>query len=243
MSRIISCIAILLMIALIFSAGCDRAEQPEKDGLPIAEEDAAASAEEEPVSEEEDIGINGEEELNDSSEDSVAEEAVEEAPEEVQYELEYDLGDMEEILRKGVFFIVGNKAPAMDIVTISEIKSALTDRNIDTGDAKLADEVDDYTTDDYIVIGSPCDNPVAAKLLAKEIAKKGDCNIFEPGTAWIKLFKTSPDNIALFVGGDRPVYTRIAGSVVGHFEDYAFVGTVIEVSGPADKPTLSLIIG
>ncbi len=240
MSRIISCIAILLMIALIFSAGCDRAEQPEKDGSPIAEEDATAAAEES-VSEEEDI-ITGEEELDESPED-LATEAPEEDTEEVQYELEYNLGDMEEILRKGVFFIVGNKAPAMDIVTISEIKSALTDRNIDTGDAKLADEVDDYTTDDYIVIGSPCDNPVAAKLLAKEIAKKGDCNIFEPGTAWIKLFKTSPDNIALFIGGDRPVYTRIAGSVVGHFEDYAFVGTAIEVSGPADKPTLNLIIG
>ncbi|MBU0536339.1 MAG: hypothetical protein KKE20_05200 [Nanoarchaeota archaeon] len=159
-----------------------------------------------------------------------------------EYDLEYSLADLDEVLDRGFFFIVGNKAPAMDVVTISEIQADLRDLNLETGNAKLADEVSDYTTEDYIVIGSPCDNPIAAKLLAKEIAEKGDCNIFDTGAAWIKIFKTSPDNIAIFVGGDRPVYTRIAGSVLGNFEDYGLVGTAVEVTGPADRPSVSIMI-
>lgn len=160
-----------------------------------------------------------------------------------QFELEYSLNDMEEILRRGIYFIVGNKAPAADIITISEIKSALSYKGIDTGDAKLADEVSDYTAEDYIVIGSPCDNPVAAKLLAAEIKKKGNCNIFEPGTGWIRIFKTSEDHIALYIGGGTGVDTRKTAKVVENFEDHNLQGTTIEVSGNANNPDLNMVIG
>ncbi|MCX6707087.1 MAG: hypothetical protein NT001_03015 [Candidatus Woesearchaeota archaeon] len=159
-----------------------------------------------------------------------------------QFELEYTLKDMQEILRRGMYFIVGNKAPAVDIVTISEMKSALSYKGIDTGDARLADEVADYTNEDYVVIGSPCDNPVAAKLLAAEIRKKSNCNIFQPGTGWIKIFQTSEDHIALYIGGGSAADTRKTAKVVENFEDHNLQGATVEVSGSADNPELNMVI-
>jgi hypothetical protein len=93
------------------------------------------------------------------------------------------------------------------------------------------------------VIGSPCDNPVAAELLAAEIRKKGNCNIFEPGTAWIKIFQTSEDHIALYIGGGAAADTKKAAKVVETFEDHNFQGTTVEVSGSADNPELNMVIG
>ncbi len=142
----------------------------------------------------------------------------------------------------GMDFIVGNKAPSVDIVTISEIKSSLMEKGIETGSAKLADSVDDYTSGNHIIIGSPCDNPAAAELLKKEISEGGGCGIFEEGTAMISLFRTSGDSIILYAGGGTGADTRKAGRVLANFDDYTLAGAAVEVKGPASDPSVSLMI-
>ncbi|MDO8661411.1 MAG: hypothetical protein Q7K43_05970, partial [Candidatus Woesearchaeota archaeon] len=66
------------------------------------------------------------------------------------------------------------------------------------GIAKLASQVSDLTKLNAIVVGGPCANPAAAKLLGNpEPCTKG----FEKGKATLKLFEHSTGNVALLVAG------------------------------------------
>jgi hypothetical protein len=254
----------LLMILLVIAAACmllagcedeKKAVEPENAASdkisdatsaepPSAIETPAVPGEQNTGLENEDSGSESPESEPSSGSDAIAEpETPAETEVSEDFDLEYTLQDIDLILRRGMYFIVGNKAPAMDVITISSIKSTLSGKGIDTGDAKLADDISDYSKEDYIVIGSPCDNPVAAKLLAKEISKKGNCNIFAPGTAWIKIFQTSEDHIALYIGGGAAADTKKAGKVIENFDDYNLQGITVEVSGDTSSPELNMIIG
>ena len=241
-------IAVILAVLIAFSGCSDEENKAAADTIASASDNAADSAAKDSTAQDnsaddapEAVAVN-----TDAPDQTAEPEAnttsATEDDNAAQFELEYTLKDMEDILRRGVYFIVGNKAPAADIITISSLKSALSYKGIDTGDARLADEVLDYTAEDYVVIGSPCDNPVAAKLLAKEIAKKGKCNIFDPGTAWIRIFQTSEDHIALYIGGGAAADTKKAAKAVETFEDHNFQGTTVEVSGDINGPELSMVI-
>ena len=66
------------------------------------------------------------------------------------------------------------------------------------GIAKLASQVSDLTKLNAIVVGGPCVNPIAAKLLGNpEPCTKG----FEKGKATLRLFDSSSGNTALLVAG------------------------------------------
>lgn len=239
----LSLVIFALVMVLLFLAACSRASENDKNADQASQStpaDASSAEDKTGSGSIQDVIVSDNLDNEENNTGGETESQPETAQEE--YQLEYTLADLSDVLKRGMYFIVGNKAPAMDIITVSEIKSNVLNRGIETGDARLADEVADYATEDYIVIGSPCDNPVAAELLAAEIKKKGKCNIFEPGTAWIKLFKTSPDNIALYVGGGTAVDTRVAGRVLGNFDEHNLQGTTVEVSGSSTSPTLSLVI-
>ncbi|MBD3313788.1 hypothetical protein GF345_05070 [Candidatus Woesearchaeota archaeon] len=233
----------IVILLLMLSTGCQ--ESDDKDEEENFSEDQAAE-ENTGGGADESVNETGDEEPQENETSDVADDEDDAEPEpqpdpEPEYELVHTLADIDEIFQDDFFFIVGNQAPAMDVVTISEIQVALRDLDIQTGTAELADEVDDISAKNYIVVGNPCDNPAAAELMSDEIEEQDDCNVLESGTAQIRLFKTSPDSIAILVSGDRPVYTRIAGDVLGNFDEYPLTGTAVEIRGPADNPSLNLI--
>ncbi|MBW2988625.1 hypothetical protein KY318_03875, partial [Candidatus Woesearchaeota archaeon] len=98
---------------------------------------------------------------------------------------------------------------------------------IEVGAAKLASEIADVTAQNLIVVGGPCANSVASKLLGNPTnCAEG----FEEGKAIIKLIENG-DNVALLVAGYSADDTRRATTVLANYEDYALSGTEMVVTG------------
>ncbi len=99
---------------------------------------------------------------------------------------------------------------------------------INVGAARLDEEVTDVTKDNLIVVGGPCVNTVAAKLLGNpEPCTTG----FKEGSAVVKLMANG-DKVAMLVAGHSAADTRRATTVVSHWKQYpAFKGTEVEVTG------------
>jgi len=95
--------------------------------------------------------------------------------------------------------------------------------------SKLASEVTDVTTVNAIVVGGPCVNTAAAKLMGNPT----NCvEGFETGKAKIKLYENG-DKVGLLVAGRTALDTRRATSVLAEYGKYAddMVGTEVEVTG------------
>jgi hypothetical protein len=77
---------------------------------------------------------------------------------------------------------------------------------------KLDSEVSDVKAQNLIVVGGPCVNTAAAKLMGNP----SDCTEgFTPGKARVKLF-TNGDKVAMLVAGYSGADTRLAGKVVAN---------------------------
>lgn len=158
---------------------------------------------------------------------------------EEEYTLSYTLADIETFI-VGMDYLIGTDAPAADVITVTNIKTLYISRDIDTGDAKLTNEVDDYK-DDFIIVGSPCDNPAAASFFAEEIEEKGDCKIFPAGEALIKLKAVSNNDIILYIGGNTPAETALAEEVIKYPNQHDLSGTEIKVTSGTDGPVISIV--
>jgi len=141
----------------------------------------------------------------------------------------------------GMEFIVGNKAPASDVMTIINMKSKLAGKGLDTGKTMLSSEISNYKNDNYFVFGSPCDNPVAAELFAKNIQSKGSCQIFEPAEGVIRLIPTSGSNFVMYIGGNSPDTTKKAAKAVEDFDIYRLRGTYVKVTGTIDAIQIEVV--
>ncbi len=118
---------------------------------------------------------------------------------------------------------------------------------IEVGAAKLASEVSDITAQNAIVVGGPCANAAAAKLLGNPEPCEKD---FTEGKAMIKLIESSTGKVALLVAGASAMDTRRASRVLYDYakwqEKGVLKGTEVEVAGtsftditvsaPAPKP-------
>ncbi len=100
---------------------------------------------------------------------------------------------------------------------------------INVGAAKLGNEITDLTAQNLIVVGGPCVNSVASKLMGSP-AKCSDG--FEPGKAIIKLFNNG-DKVAMLVAGYSGDDTRRATTVLAKYDQYAsqLTGTEVSVGG------------
>jgi len=94
--------------------------------------------------------------------------------------------------------------------------------------ARLASEIGDYKAHDMIVIGGPCANPIATKLLSNQTRCTDG---FEEGKAIIKLFDTGMGKKVLLVAGMTALDTRRASKVLADFEKYNLYGNEILVEG------------
>ncbi|MFC1733384.1 hypothetical protein ACFL6I_24045 [candidate division KSB1 bacterium] len=208
---------IVLMIVLfsIFSYGCEEgtqqtiiqptpAQEPTTDIAPVSD-DTADSDDDTDTSDEDKGDLTGE------------------------YELTLTLEDIEAFL-PNMDYLIGSSAPSSDVIIVTEIKTFFITKNIDTGDAKLTGEVDNYK-DDFIMVGSPCNNPGVAALFKEEIDEKGDCKIFNDGEGHILLKKVSNNDIILYIGGNSPAETKKAAEVIKNHGDYELDGVEFKVTG------------
>ncbi|HLC46563.1 MAG TPA: hypothetical protein VJI75_02370 [Candidatus Nanoarchaeia archaeon] len=137
---------------------------------------------------------------------------------------------------KGMKFIIGRKSPSKDIVTVLNLKSLFMKEKLETGDAIMDNEATDYKSKNYFVVGSPCNNTIAAELLKSYIAKAGSCHIFRQGEAWIRIIPTSDKNYAVYFGGDNAVDTEKAAMALGNYNYYALHGDKVKIEGSVESP-------
>jgi len=114
------------------------------------------------------------------------------------------------------------------LIYVSEVGAGLSDASsalgiselqpIQVGSAKLDTEVDDVEAQNLLVVGGPCVNSVAAKLMESG----DDCAAgFKEGQAMIKLFEHSNGKVAVLVAGYAAMDTRRASRVLASYKDFA----------------------
>ena len=105
---------------------------------------------------------------------------------------------------------------------------------IAVGAAKLASEVS-VGSQNMIVVGGPCVNPVAATLMGNPEPCHQD---FEEGKAIVKLYENG-GKVSMLVAGATALDTRRASRVVANYEEYSDDMTGDEVSVEGTSTTFS----
>ncbi len=96
--------------------------------------------------------------------------------------------------------VVGDDATSTDVITATVISTYLITHDI-TPETKLASEVTDFTSNDLILIGSPCENAVIAQLLHYD---SDSCGVVtEMNNAVIKLLVFDSNEIIILTGYDN----------------------------------------
>ncbi len=102
---------------------------------------------------------------------------------------------------------------------------------INVGAAKLASEIADYTAENLIVVGGPCVNPIAAKLMGSDAPLCGEASGLEEGKAVIRMYETGAGKVAIMVAGWSALDTRRGTRVLSDHAEYALSGSEVEVTG------------
>lgn len=161
----------------------------------------------------------------------------EEPKEEVVEKTEYTLADYPSFFIKGNSFngvlVIGDKAPAEDVIGISDIAVSLqqanipqTGINIEIGATKLVSEVPDLYDSNAILVGTPCVNKFVAELMKSDLTKCSGNNYldFEKGKGIIKLYEVS-GKVYVVATGYSPADVRKATKVLANYGDYSFSDT------------------
>lgn len=137
--------------------------------------------------------------------------------------------------------ILGDNSNSINVITAADILTTIALKDLAAGEGKLASEVD-LRTSDTIVVGNPCNNPALLPLLADRIyAKQGNCQIFAPGEAIIKIVPTSNEHVALVVAGFSPTDAQRAGRVLKNYSNYDLNGQEFIVGGTHPIPTATKV--
>jgi hypothetical protein len=91
----------------------------------------------------------------------------------------------------------------------------------------MDDEVKVLSAQNTIIIGGPCANAAAAKLLNYP---KNCLEGFEPGKGYISLYEFENGNIAMLIAGTLAIDTRRTTRVVANYQDYELEGTKMVIS-------------
>ncbi len=124
--------------------------------------------------------------------------------------------------------VLGDSAPASDVVAAADIMNALQKKYPKTalGIAKLASEVTEIGN--MIAIGSPCDNPVVARITGIS-----DCHFnLNKGEAAIRLYNLNGKK-QIVVVGYSPAETRVAARALANWK--GLQGTKFKVTGTLNK--------
>jgi len=97
--------------------------------------------------------------------------------------------------------------------------------------AKLDSELADVAAQNLILVGGPCANSAAAKVMGV-VGTWPECGAgFTEGKAMVKMYDTGAGKTAMLVAGMTAMDTRRATRVVANYGDYALSGDEVEVTG------------
>ena len=146
-----------------------------------------------------------------------------------------DLADYpKSFLSQGSFngqIIVGNSAPATDVLAAIEISNSLQQLSESQMRSSTEDEFD--PAKNSILIGLPCQNKAISSILGT-----GSCDIgLANNTGYIRLVEKN-GAIYLIVTGKTAADTRKAARALAQYRLHAFLGNDMLVSGTLESPQL-----
>lgn len=111
--------------------------------------------------------------------------------------------------------IVGDKAPALDVISMTSLALSLQKEFGKSFENGLASEVSDPLQKTIISLGSPCDNYINEELL-----ENGECDLnFKEGFAVIQIFENGGEK-QIVIAGSTAEDTRRATNVLVNYENY-----------------------
>jgi hypothetical protein len=142
----------------------------------------------------------------------------------------YDLSGFPHIfLGNKATIVIGSAAKAEDMAGAINVAVTLVQNGIDI-ESRLDKDIENIYAQNLVVVGGPCINSVAAKLMGyPENCLEG----FEMGKGKIKLFNYDNGGIALFLAGMTAFDTRMATGAVTYYQDNNLTGTDMEVLEPS----------
>ncbi|MBW2996217.1 hypothetical protein KY332_02845 [Candidatus Woesearchaeota archaeon] len=145
--------------------------------------------------------------------------------------LAVDLSNFPGVFLDEVRVVVGRSAKAEDVLGAIDIVAALQQR-VGTckrvGGAVLDTEVESLESMNTIVVGGPCINSAAARLLGyPENCLEG----FEMGKGIIRIYEFDTGKYGLLAAGTTALDTRRVTSVLANYNDYALSGAEMMVTG------------
>jgi len=142
--------------------------------------------------------------------------------------------------RAVVSIIVGDNAAASDTIGAVEIATSVqhnpaTGKSYPGVQARLASEVEAIESENLIVVGGPCANPIAAYL---HNFPQPCYSSIEANTGIIELHEFGETSV-LLVAGSSAIDTRRAARVLAEFPNRDFgTKTLVEVTQPTQRDTL-----
>ena len=149
-----------------------------------------------------------------------------------------DLSDYPDFFIKGtdldVIIIVGDKAPASDVLAQTQIALSLGQFGNALGISKLASEAD-YEEQNIISIGSPCYNEITAEIMDNPAPCDND---LIDGKAFIRMYENN-NNVQIVIAGYNDKATREAANVLGNYQDYNLGGNehIIDLKPEVEEET------
>jgi len=130
--------------------------------------------------------------------------------------------------------VVGDKAPAEDVLSVTDIAIGLQSTQIEVEATKLAREITDPLKLNIISVGNPCTNTISAQLMGNPAyCTKG----FTKDVGLIKLYNHN-GYAQLLVAGYSKVDTRKAARVLANWNDYNLRGNEKCVYGSSINPSV-----
>ncbi|MBW2981268.1 hypothetical protein KY343_00165 [Candidatus Woesearchaeota archaeon] len=142
----------------------------------------------------------------------------------------YDLSEFPDIfLGKRATIVIGSAAKAEDMAGAINVAVTLVQNGIRI-ESMLDKDIDDIYAQNLVVVGGPCINSVAAKLMGYP----SNClEGFEVGKGRIKIYEYGNGKIALFLAGMTAFDTRMSTLAVTNYENLNLSGQEMEVIEPS----------
>ena len=142
-----------------------------------------------------------------------------------------DLKSFPDMFLGEVRVIVGKSAAAEDVVGAIDIMATLQQkagRFKKLDNAMLDSEVVKLDSKNSIIVGGPCINSAAARVMGfPENCMEG----FEMGKGIIKLYEFDNGKVALLAAGTTALDTRRVTTVLANYKDYSLSGEEMAIAG------------
>ena len=118
-----------------------------------------------------------------------------------------------------VILVVGDKAPASDVLAQTQVALSLAQFGNALGISKLASEIE-YEEQNIISIGSPCYNPVTEEIMGNPVPCDKELT---DGKAFIRMYQHN-DNVQIVIIGYNDGATREMANILRDYQEHELKG-------------------